>query len=332
MVGLDSILGYVGFVSTLLGWFPSNPDKAEVRVKFWAGRDGFEGPNAPPLWSAGGDLPKIDVRSTANKWIGKTENNLWIDSNALLQTDVKLSGNEEINYLTLTSDRTDASCLALIGWTPNDSSPKGDKRKGYIIGDLFRLCGFAWNHSGQTVEVASTGIEEYVNCGWMVRDRAGFAGQLNINLDVMGEGYIKNYKGKDLCYWGVTLRSGKSGRPSERSLSSSDGHLAAFGNQVRVHKSLSAIDLCDSPTSWGSSFFSIEEGVFCDMSTKTKIPLCKAGETKGCFVYEKPIENGRGGYSTKRNVGVRGSTVRYNATYLVTSDQNGRVIDDGRGY
>ncbi|KAG0196198.1 hypothetical protein BGX28_010429, partial [Mortierella sp. GBA30] len=124
------------------------------------------------------------------------------------------------------------------------------------------------------------------------------------------------------------MASGYHTRPRKRSLPAPDEHVAAFGNQVRVHKSLSAIELCDSPTSWGSSFFSIEEGVFCDMSTKTKVPLCKAGETEGCFVYEKPIVNGRGGYSTKRYVGVRGSTVKYNATYFVTSDENGRVIDD----
>ncbi|KAF8924902.1 hypothetical protein BGZ47_003610, partial [Haplosporangium gracile] len=137
----------------------------------------------------------------------------------------------------------------------------------------------------------------------------------------MAEGFIDDFKGKDLCYWGVSMSSGRPSRPwQKRSLPSSDEHVAAFGNQVRVHKSLSAIELCDSLTSWGSSFFSIEEGVFCDMSTKTKVPLCKAGETEGCFVYEKPIVNGRGGYSTKRNVGIRGSTMKYNATYFVTSD------------
>ncbi|KAF9980554.1 hypothetical protein BGZ79_006316, partial [Entomortierella chlamydospora] len=175
---------------------------------------------------------------------------------------------------------------------------------------------------------------EPVNCGWMVSKRDGFVGQLNINLDVMGESFIDGFKGKDLCYWGVSMASGFHSRPRKRSLASPDEHVAAFGNQVRVHKSLSAIELCDSPTSWGSSFFSIEEGVFCGMSTKTKVPLYKAGETKGCFVYEKPIVNGRGGYSTKRNVDVRGSTMRYNATYFVTSDENGSVKDwtDKNGY
>ncbi|KAF9991867.1 hypothetical protein BGZ79_003889 [Entomortierella chlamydospora] len=107
----------------------------------------------------------------------------------------------------------------------------------------------------------------------MVAKRDGFVGVLNINLDVMGEGFIDDFKGKDLCYWGVGMASSYHSRPGKRSLASPDEHVAASGNQARVHKSPSTIDC---PTSWGSSFFSIEEGVFCDMSTKTKVPLCKA--------------------------------------------------------
>ncbi|KAF9383810.1 hypothetical protein BGX21_001498 [Mortierella sp. AD011] len=280
MVGLDSILGYVGFISTLVGWFPTNPDQGQVRIKYWAGRDGWN--NGFELKESGGELPKVDIRSTSNVWVGHGTMALqWIGSNDQRQVDVDMSKNQEINYLTFTHDGYDATCLALIGWTPNEN---------------------------------------------------GFVGLLNINLDVMGEHFIGDYKGKDLCYWGVGMASGRYPRPKKRSLHSTDEHIAAFGNQVRVHKSLSAIELCDSPTSWGSSFFSIEEGVFCDMSTKTKVPVCKAGETEGCFVYEKPVVNGRGVYSTKRNVGVRGSTKKYNATYFVTRDENGRVLDDGKGH
>ena len=36
--------------------------------------------------------------------------------------------------------------------------------------------------------------------------------------------------------------------------------------------------------------------------------------------------------TTERNVGVRGSTMKYNATYFVTSDEDSRVVDDGEGY
>ncbi|KAK3805736.1 MAG: hypothetical protein J3R72DRAFT_112228 [Linnemannia gamsii] len=334
MVAIDSILGYVGFIATLMGWFPDNPDKGQVRLKFYAGRDGYQ-EVGDPLWGSAGGLPMVNIRSTSNEWIGKNPHYVFnkIGSNEQKQIDIPMSKNQEINFMILTTHDDDASCLALIGWTPNDSIPHAQRRKGFIIGDIFRLCGWAWNYSGQVMEVADSRKTVNINCGWMVARRDGFVGQLNINLDVMADGFIDDYKGMDLCSWGVSMRSGFLDRPAtKRSLSSPDEHVTAFGNQVRVHKSLSAIELCDSPTSWGSSFFSIEEGVFCDMSTKTKVPLCKTGETKGCFVYERPIVNGRGEYSTKRTVGVRGSTMKYNATYFVTSDQDGRVVDDGKGY
>ncbi|KAG0006993.1 hypothetical protein BGZ80_005066, partial [Entomortierella chlamydospora] len=69
MIGLDSILGYVGFVATLAGWFPDNPDKGQVRLKFCAGKDGIN--NGFELWGRGGNLPLIDIKSTSSKWVGK---------------------------------------------------------------------------------------------------------------------------------------------------------------------------------------------------------------------------------------------------------------------
>ncbi|KAF9970269.1 hypothetical protein BGZ65_011254, partial [Modicella reniformis] len=242
MVGLDSILGYVGFIATLVGWFPDNPDRGQVRVKFWAGRDGTN--SGSELWGSAGYLPRIDIRSTSNEWIGEG-GYLYnkIGNNEQKQEDVDMDKNQEINYITLTHQTTDAACLALIGWTPNDSIPNADRRKGFIIGDIFRLCGYAWNHSGQSVRVDDTKRYESVDCGWMVADRDGFVSQLSINLDVMGDHFIDDYKDKDLCYWGVGMRAGgfparpRKGTngmppgPIKRSLPSPDEHSAEFGNQ-----------------------------------------------------------------------------------------------------
>lgn len=162
----------------------------------------------------------------------------------------------------------------------------------------------------------------------------------------MGNHFIGNYKNSNLCGLGTGIERGDNRVPqdpslsevpqdlslSKRSLPSPNEHIAVFGNKLRVHKDLSAIELCDSPTSWGSSFLSLDEGILCDMSTKTKIPICKVGETVGCFVYETPRANGRSAYSTKRDVYVKGSTMKYNATYFVISDANGKILDDGKGF
>lgn len=48
----------------------------------------------------------------------------------------------------------------------------------------------------------------------------------------------------------------------------------------------SAVKLCNSPTSRGSDFVSVDEGLFCDMETKTLHPLCSADNRIGCFDLE----------------------------------------------
>ena len=45
----------------------------------------------------------------------------------------------------------------------------------------------------------------------------------------------------------------------------------------------SARELCDSPTSFGQDFVSLDEGLFCDMSEKRLWPLCRGTKVTGCF-------------------------------------------------
>ena len=52
---------------------------------------------------------------------------------------------------------------------------------------------------------------------------------------------------------------------------------------VNSRPSQSAVELCNSPTSRGSDFVSTNEGLFCDMDTKTLYPLCSKKKTVGCF-------------------------------------------------
>ena len=45
----------------------------------------------------------------------------------------------------------------------------------------------------------------------------------------------------------------------------------------------SARELCDSPSSFGEDFVSLDEGLFCDMSEKRIWPLCGELKVAGCF-------------------------------------------------
>lgn len=45
----------------------------------------------------------------------------------------------------------------------------------------------------------------------------------------------------------------------------------------------SAIEVCESKSSWGPDFVSVTEGIFCDMCERRSYPLCSEKETGACF-------------------------------------------------
>ena len=49
------------------------------------------------------------------------------------------------------------------------------------------------------------------------------------------------------------------------------------------HKSQSAQQLWASSSSWGPDFVSLDESVFCEMSTKKAWPLCTEAMLENCF-------------------------------------------------
>ncbi|KAF9545302.1 hypothetical protein EC957_011056 [Mortierella hygrophila] len=140
---------------------------------------------------------------------------------------------------------------------------------------------------------------------------------------IHGQGFLEDYaKNKDLCHWGVSFGGGSI------SLSKREDPANVFGNETHMTSSDGAIALCDSATSWGPSMLSLEEGIFCDMSTKTKIPLCTDDNQKGCVKY-----NRQGGSSN------RGGTLRAAPTTATRtlqafqlSDLSRTVIGDGKQF
>ncbi|KAF9962644.1 hypothetical protein BGZ70_008013 [Mortierella alpina] len=96
-----------------------------------------------------------------------------------------------------------------------------------------------------------------------------------------------------------------------------------------------AIELCDSPTSWGRSMLSLQEGIFCDMATKTKVPICKT-------VRPQADDNNR--YGKRSLSSVRGTATAVNVSQealaqtsyslecFVVSDINDTIFDDGSAF
>ncbi|KAG0244997.1 hypothetical protein BG011_002827 [Mortierella polycephala] len=199
-------------------------------------------------------------------------------------------------------------------------------RAGAITGDLFYFCGHAWYYSGKKHGTTD------LRCGWLDGDdtNGGSVRGMFLNTDILGNGYINSYAANnpipsDICYWGVSFTTGAN--PFNRSVPKD-----IYGNKAYVTAGEGAIALCDSPTSRGPSMLSLKEGVFCDMFTKTKVPICGRGEKEGCVNYNRRLSRaGRAQRTMAANSVSRDSISHdsYELEYFVIADINGTVIDDG---
>lgn len=71
--------------------------------------------------------------------------------------------------------------------------------------------------------------------------------------------------------------------PTQDKLSRKRSPKSASELVVNSRPDQSAIELCNSPTSRGSDFVSADEGLFCDMESKTLYPLCSTEVKSHCF-------------------------------------------------
>ncbi|KAG0294491.1 hypothetical protein BGZ98_001755 [Dissophora globulifera] len=321
---LDTVIGVAAFLLSAVALIKSPEDQGSVAVSIWNGKDGNG------LTGSAGGFPWISIAGTGGELLGTDQDqNRKLANNAQKTVDVKVNANIEVKIIGLQMQSSDAICAAMISWKPSSNIPNANDRAGFVVGDLFYFCGRAWNYSGQRYYDSNNWVD--LRCGWLDDDNTapGSAKIVNINTDIMSTTNLKHFDAakNDICYWGFGTATADN---AKFALKSASEHGIKFGNQVHVNKDLSAVGLCDSETSWGPSFYSIKEKTFCDMSTKTKVPLCENGDVSGCFNYISP----RSSKSNQRHGSIQTpSGVRnFNVTYFVITDHNGKVVDNGNGY
>ncbi|KAG0253555.1 hypothetical protein DFQ27_007346 [Actinomortierella ambigua] len=349
MVLLSRTSEVITIISALAGLIPSDANRGSLTFRVWVGKDGAGGSDEHKLNSAGGHIPEIQVWDTANKLNGKYHGNrirakgnfgkyfrdrVSVRNNEQFTAALPLSRTSQIAniWLLMRSNygyRTDGICMTTFSWQASDNiPPSASANSGVLPGDLLYFCGYPWYYSGNGLNGRD------FRCAWLDADnsipRTPYF--VNINVGVMGKDSVKNFEDKDLCGLGVGVAV--DGRIRKRAIEGDiAAHRKAFGNRANVHQSLSAIALCDSPTSWGSSFYCIDEGVFCDMSTKTKYKICDANSTEPCASYEQTLKRDGSSKIVIENPGARPSTkpIEFVAEYFTITDFNGTVIDDGMG-
>ncbi|KAF9586672.1 hypothetical protein BGW38_010166 [Lunasporangiospora selenospora] len=345
MVLVDSIVGWAGLVLALaLEINPHGVPNAKVRYHLQTGAVSRD---------SGGHIPAVWLKDTSNRPLGSYTNFNRRDKKDYDQYwnyDIETSQTSELKTLNVRAEWTyydtstrqfrsgplnDGICIAYMSWTPEDTMFNSEGRRGAITGDLFYHCGYDWYHSAKTKEI--NGQTYDLRCGWMDGDNSSgnSVHAMFLNTDILGKGYIDGYSKRnpnfsDICYWGVGFSKG----PLPRKRSASE----AFGNKAFITAGEGAISLCDSPTSWGPSMLSLAEGIFCDMETKTKTPICRDGQTTGCMKYDrvqgKVNARGRRGppqrFLASRNVTRAAiSFDSFKLDYFVRSYTNGTVLDDG---
>ncbi|KAF9580997.1 hypothetical protein BGW38_002143 [Lunasporangiospora selenospora] len=345
MVLVDSVIGFTSLILTISSFIrPYDVPNAKVRIQLQTGAVSADsGGHIPSVYLKGNDGYHMGAYTNWRTNDRRERNQYWnydIETTrptelALLELKASYSRYDASTGLTRTGPLNDGICITYLSWTPEGSMFNAKNRRGAITGDLFYHCGFDWYYSGKSMP--SKGVNYEPRCGWVDGDNSSgnSVHSVLLNTGILGNGYLKGFYNskkniQDVCGWGIAFYKGAL--PRKRSATET------FGNKAYITAGEGAISLCDSPTSWGPSMLSLSEGVFCDMETKTKIPLCHDGQTTGCMKYDrvqgKMNSRGRRGppqrFLAPHNVSREAvSFDSYKVEYFTRSYMNGTVYDDG---
>ncbi|KAF9585319.1 hypothetical protein BGW38_002904 [Lunasporangiospora selenospora] len=344
MVFVDSVVGFTSLIlgiSSLIS--PSQVPSAKVRIHIQSGKVSEDsGGNIPAVWLQDDDYG--DIGSYTNWNFEKLKKNYYWNHDiqttkptelALLNVIARYTRYDSYAKEMRSGPLNDAICIAYMSWSPDNSMFNADTRRGAILGDHFYHCGYDWYPSGKYKR--ANGQDYEMRCGWIDGDNSSgnSVHATLLNTGILGHGHIENFYGgkgniKDVCGWGIAFSQGAL--PRKRSASET------FGNKAYITAGEGAVAICDSPTAWGPSMLSLSERIFCDMETKTKIPLCREDQTTGCMKYDRSLGKknalGRRGLPKRSlaplNVSREAASFdSYEVEYFTRSYINGTVYDDG---
>ncbi|KAI1347143.1 hypothetical protein F5Y01DRAFT_330117 [Xylaria sp. FL0043] len=279
---IGSLLGIWQFGTSLLP--AQNVDASTYSIR--AGLDKTSDGAGHLLSNAGGGISLIKTYNNNGELIGSggkgSIKSGGIETFTTEQTNTQESVTTEF-YAT-----NDALCIAWITATMDMGSQWG------WTGDWGYICGLNWYPSGDPLQSADGSSANAPRCTWIDGDHSN-----NIKAAVIGitwpdfvgtNNSMPTGDGKDKC--GSSMRAWDAAGGSQilspsgvasrqlmpRQSQRSDDRLV-----VSHLDSHSAIEVCESETSWGPDFVSMAEGLYCNMETHEVVPLCGNGLAKDCF-------------------------------------------------
>ncbi|KAF9939684.1 hypothetical protein BGZ67_009037 [Mortierella alpina] len=322
----------------------------------------------PGLSNAGGHIPTIKVNIAGNTPDGelypsmlrrtrkKPFNRDTVDGGPR-SLNIVTNSNLEIQSLDIRMDAyrngkrgprislNDEMCLASLVWTPRDTRPNYDSRRGAITGDLMYFCGYNWYPSGKVYN----GYE--LRCGWLDGDDSlsNSVKGLFLDLDKFGKGFLEAHarvtaNTSSFCSNGIRFYPGNLPLSKRSVVTESNNNsiatttaitltpMNAFRNKAFLSTRVSAVELCDDPTSYGPSMVNTREGIFCDMTTKTKVPMCDSNRTERCMDFSRLQKRDPALYRNLEAKNVPPNLISYSSfqiEYFTLTDVNGTIIDNG---
>ncbi|KAJ2987614.1 hypothetical protein NUW58_g4406 [Xylaria curta] len=278
-IGLvGSVLGIWQFAESLLPTHTVDASAYSIR----AGVDGTDDHNGGSLNNAGGGIDLIKTYNNNGELIGSGGRG-YIESGGRGTFSTEQTNSQQ-SIMTEFYATDDALCVAYITATMEDGTQWG------WTGDWGYTCGLNWFPSGTHLQNSAGDDDITPRCTWIDGDHSN-----GIKAAVIGISWPSFYgkpegDGKDKC--GSSMRawdepggtqilsaSGIATRQlGPRQSQRSDDRLVV--SHIPSH---SAIEVCESETSWGPDFVSMAEGLYCNMETHEVLPLCSNSLTKGCF-------------------------------------------------
>ena len=293
------------FFTTGTGDSETSDQDTLVRIRVGADDGGTQN-------NLGGNTPLVVGFDTNLRKVGDSKSN---GNQAHIKNgqfaNVRISGGRQTPTLDFTAGGTDGICISdvYMKWADN---------QGFAFdGSWFKWCNMDWYHSSISLST-STGDSFNPPCGWLDSDASaghtlvGFRVDIlelqNIpNINAWGKNDVQGYctktfqfsgssqdqyvKGNlDTVGEGDTTKKRDMNKPkstTNQTLSVTDvaGHRRKL--VVSTYEGQSAQELCDSATSRGPDFVSLDEGKYCDMSEKKVYKLCSGRYTRNCFSLDR---------------------------------------------
>ncbi|OAR01230.1 hypothetical protein LLEC1_00186 [Akanthomyces lecanii] len=148
---------------------------------------------------------------------------------------------------------------------------------GAWTGDIGYQCGKHWYHYSESAGSIKEGGEDFIpRCTWLDEDHTN--GKPSAAMKFKTTAYGKEVKDTLDKKRAVILQNGVPIRDLSLTRQAwMDDRLVV--SNITQH---STEELCSSETAWGPDFIG-SDGYFCDMSSKTLIPICSKQNVDGCI-------------------------------------------------